>query len=325
METTTLGRTGRMVSVAGLGCGGSSRVGLSRGFSTEQSVRLVRSAIDQGVSLLDTAEVYGTEEIVGLALEGIDPDAITVSTKSRYRDQSGLFPAERVVENLHASLRRLKREAVDVFHVHAVRPADYAHVMDTIVPALQAEKARGTIKHIGITETPPNDPRQVMMTRAVHDDVWEVVMLAFHLMHHGPRRLIFPTTRQNATGTLIMFAVRNIFSRPERLRAAMKALAARGAVPAELGLEDNPLRSLVADAGAKSLTEFAYRFARHEPGTDVVLFGTSDAAHLSDNIAAINAGPLPEPTLTTLTTLFGHLNGVGLDLPDHMQRPPAAG
>lgn len=319
MQTTTLGRTGRTVSVAGLGCGGNSRVGLGRGLSQADSARLVRDAIDRGVSLIDTAEAYGTEEVVGLALEGIDRDAITLSTKSRYADADGLMRADRVVANLEASLRRLGLDTVDVFHVHGVKPADYAYVMDEIVPALIDQKARGTIRHIGITESPPNDPRQVMLTRAVHDDVWEVVMVAFHMMNQAPRRLVFPRTRQHGIGTLVMFAVRNIFSRPERLRVALNDLAARGLVPPDLAGRDQPLDFLIEEGGAASLTDAAYRFARHEPGTDVVLFGTGDPAHLRANIASINAGPLPEPTRQRLVALLGELTGIGLDLPDRMQ------
>ncbi|MEM6847110.1 MAG: aldo/keto reductase [Pseudomonadota bacterium] len=320
MQTTQLGRTGRTVSVAGLGCGGSSRVGLSRGLAPSECACLVRLAIDNGVTVLDTAEAYGTEAIVGAAIEGIDPDRLTISTKSRYRDGNGVFAAERIVGSLHHSLRELKRERVDVFHVHAVRPADYAYVMDEIVPALKAQKAAGTIGHIGITETPPNDPRQVMMTRAVHDPVWEVVMLVFHLMHQLPRRLVFPTTQHNGVGTLIMFAVRSIFSRPERLRVAMDELAAKGHISTTFAGSSDPLGALVEEAGAKSLTELAYRYARYEAGVDVVLFGTGDPAHVHQNIAAINAPPLPPQTLDVIAGLFGHLAGVGLDLPDHMQR-----
>src|SRR5690554_4575471 len=65
MQYTTLGRTGLKVSVAGLGAGGNSRLGQGRGLSTDSSVALVREAFDLGVNFIDTAEAYGTEEIVG--------------------------------------------------------------------------------------------------------------------------------------------------------------------------------------------------------------------------------------------------------------------
>ncbi len=61
------------------------------------------------------------------------------------------------------------------------------------------------------------------------------------------------------------------------------------------------------------MTEAAYRYVRHEPGVDVVLFGTGDAAHLRANVAAINKPPLPEADRAKLAKLFGHLTGIGLD------------
>ncbi len=68
MQYTGLGRTGLRVSVAGFGCGGSSRLGQAQGASTAQSVALVRRAIDLGVNFFDTAEAYGTEAILGQAI-----------------------------------------------------------------------------------------------------------------------------------------------------------------------------------------------------------------------------------------------------------------
>ena len=70
MHTTTLGRTGLKVSVAGLGCGGNSRIGMGAGLSEAESVALVRQALDLGVNLIDTAAAYGTEGLVGKAIKG---------------------------------------------------------------------------------------------------------------------------------------------------------------------------------------------------------------------------------------------------------------
>ena len=61
------------------------------------------------------------------------------------------------------------------------------------------------------------------------------------------------------------------------------------------------------------MTEAAYRYARHEPGVDVVLFGTGDAGHLRSNVAALLEPPLPEADREKLAKLFGHLTGIGLD------------
>jgi hypothetical protein len=116
-----------------------------------------------------------------------------------------------------------------------------------------------------------------------------------------------------------MFAVRNIFSKPDILKKTVGELAAEGKLPASLAAEENPLGFLVHEGGAESVVDAAYRFARHEPGIDVVLFGTGSVAHLEANVASLLRPPLPPADVARLHTLFGHLIGVGLDLPDRMR------
>jgi L-galactose dehydrogenase len=154
--------------------------------------------------------------------------------------------------------------------------------------------------------------------RAVEDGVWDVVMVAFHMMHQNARTKVFPRTMANRVGTLLMFAVRNIFSRPERLATALRELTATRQLPRWLADAPNPLGFLIHERGASTMTEAAYRFVRHEPGVDVVLFGTGDPDHLRTNIASLLAPPLPLADRQTLTKLFGHLVGVGLDPPYSM-------
>ncbi len=323
MEYKQLGRTGLKVSVAGLGCGGNSKLGQGTGRSVAQSVALVRAAIDLGVTFIDTAEAYGTEDIVGEAVAAVPRASVVLSTKSRVRRGAELLSAAGVVESLDASLRRLRTDHVDVFHLHAVPPADYGHALEILAPALLREKAKGKLRHLGITETGPRDPKQEMLARAVMEPPWEVVMLAFHMMNQNARRMILPTTQRRGVGTLLMFVVRNIFSRPDALARSLAELAASGQVPPALAAEAQPLSFLVHESGASSLTDAAYRYARHEPGVDVVLFGTGDTAHLHANVESILRPQLPEADTTRLAALFGHLRGVGLDLPDPRPAMPA--
>lgn len=322
MQMTTLGRTGLSVSVAGLGCGGNSRLGLGRGADPSECVRLVHCAMDLGVNIFDTAEVYGTESILGEALKGRRRGDVVISTKSRYAiGGRRLTPAD-VVSNLDDSLRRLKTDYVDVFHIHGVQPKDYRYVAETLVPELVRQREAGKVRFIGITESPPNDPLQAMLSEALDDDACDVAMIGFHMMHQGPRRTVFPVTISKGIGTLIMFAVRNIFSRPRELRETLGRLAASGEIPARYAEDPEPMGFLVHEGGARSLTDAAYRFARHQAGSDVVLFGTGSVDHLEDNLQSITAGPLPAEDLEVLHTVFGNLTGIGLDLPDHVKKTP---
>jgi L-galactose dehydrogenase len=99
----------------------------------------------------------------------------------------------------------------------------------------------------------------------------------------------------------------------------MKELAAKGLVEKWLGETNDPLGFLIREGGATNMTEAAYRYARHEPGVDVVLFGTGDAGHLRANVASLLKPPLPEADRAKLASLFGHL-AVGIGLDSHLPR-----
>jgi aryl-alcohol dehydrogenase-like predicted oxidoreductase len=315
MQYTTLGRTGLKVSVAGLGCGGFSKLGLGTGHSAEHAAGIIRQAIDLGVNLIDTASVYGTEDVVGAALRDVPRDSVVVCTKASKPAGDKTFSVDKVITSLEGSLRRLGLDYVDVFQLHAVPPAAYDHVREVIAPALLREREKGKFRFLGITETAPNDPEQHMLNRAMQEDVWDTAMVAFHLMDQVARTRVFPYTLANRIGTLMMFAVRSIFARPALLAETMRELARAGQVPMALAETDAPLDFLIHADGASSITDAAYRYVRHEPGVDVVLFGTGDAEHLRTNIGSILKPPLPSNDREKLRELFSHLRGVGLVAP----------
>jgi len=320
MEYVTLGKTGLRVSVAGLGCGGFSRLGLGTGKSEAEAAALVHQAFDLGVNLFDTAAVYGTESVLGRALKTMPRDQVVIATKAWIPRGAGRSAADRAVASLDNSLKLLGVDCIDVFQLHGVSPGGYEQARDAIAPALLKEKAKGKIRHLGVTETGSSDAEHAMLRHAVEDGLWDVVMLGFHMMHQNARTAVFPRTIANRVGTLLMFAVRNIFSKPERLKTALRELTIRKELPRWLADAPSPLGFLIheKDGGAATVTEAAYRFVRHEPGVDVVLFGTGDPEHLRTNIASILKPPLPETDRRILAKLFGHLVGVGLDPPTYM-------
>jgi aryl-alcohol dehydrogenase-like predicted oxidoreductase len=313
MEYTTFGRTGLKVSVAGLGCGGFSRLGMPAGKSEDDAARLILEAVDLGINVLDTAPAYGTEGAVGKALKSLPRDKVVVCTKAFVHRNNEWFTPERIVQSLENSLRLLGTDHVELFQMHGIMPDEYAYTIDKIGPTLLKLKADGKIRHIGITEQPTDDFTHVMLANATKDDIWDVFMVAFHMMHQSARRTLFPLTQQKSIGTLLMFAVRSIFAKPERVAAAMREAAAKGKVEKWLGETSEPLDFLIHPGGAATITEAAYRFARHEPGVNVVLFGTGDAGHLRANVASLLKPPLPEADHQKLAKLFGHLTGVGMD------------
>jgi aryl-alcohol dehydrogenase-like predicted oxidoreductase len=313
MQYTTLGKTGLRVSVAGLGTGGFSRMGLKSGKTEDEAARLILDAVDLGVNFIDTAPPYGTEGVVGKALKSVPRDSVVVATKSTVRRGGEWWTPERVVASLDNSLRLLGTDYVDVFNLHAVDPDMYDYALGTLAPALVSQREKGKIRHFGLTENPIVDFTNETLKRALRGPVWEVFMVGFHMMHQGARENVFAATRENGVGTLLMFAVRSIFTDPPRVAREMKELAAKGLVEKWLGETDDPLGFLVHEHGAANMIEAAYRFARHEPGVDVVLFGTGDAEHLRTNVASLFKPSLPDADRAKLAALFGHLKGIGLD------------
>src|SRR5262245_50594226 len=150
MDYTTLGRTGLKVSVLGLGCGGPSRLGTLTGHDEEAAVAVVERAIDLGVNFLDTAELYGTESIVGKAIQRRNRDEIVLCTKKTIFDERGLAGAEEVRQGLEQSLVRLNTDFVDVYYAHGIRTQHYEYVRDELVPCLLALRQEGMIRFLGI-------------------------------------------------------------------------------------------------------------------------------------------------------------------------------
>ena len=321
MDYTTLGKTGLRVSVAGLGCGGNSRLGMGAGNSVSEAAKVVRTAIDLGVNYFDTARDYGTELVVGVAIKDIRRDGVVISTKSTVKVDGIRFTAEQLIANLDNSLKQLGSDYIDVYMLHGVTTVDYDYALETLAPALLKERDKGKFRHLGITESPPRDPTHHMLQRAVNEPSWEVAMFAYHMMSQNARTHVFPKMQENGVGTLLMFVVRNIFSRPGLLEKIVKDLVRNGDLPIDLPDQDDPLGFLVHNDGATSVIDAAYRFARHQPGADVVLFGTGSPDHLQSNIDSILKPPLPDADVKKLHALFGGLTGVGLDLPDNMPKP----
>ena len=315
MQYTTLGHTKLRVSVAGLGGGGFSRLGLKTGKTEDEAARLVLEAVDLGVNFIDTAAAYGTEGVVGRALTSLHRDEVVISTKSTVRRDGERLTPERIVASIDNSLRVMGIEHIDVFNLHGVLSDDYGYALEKLAPVLDAEKRKGKIRHIGITEAAIVDHTNEMLKRALRDPVWEVFMVAFHMMHQVARTNVFAQTQAKGIGTLLMFVVRSIFADPPRIAREIKDLAAKGLVDPSLGATDDPLGFLIHDGGASNLVEAAYRYARHEPGVDVVLFGTGNAAHLRSNVASLLKPPLPDVDRAKLAALFRHLIGIGLDDP----------
>ncbi|WP_029083074.1 aldo/keto reductase [Bradyrhizobium sp. th.b2] len=157
MKTRQLGTDGLKVSEIGFGCMGLNST-YSHALASEESITLIRSAVDLGVTFFDTAEIYGpftNEEFVGEALRNVR-DQVTIATKFGFaidpatKASTGLSSHPGTIRKAaEGSLKRLGIEVIDLFYQHRVDPNVPIEDVAGTVRDLIAE---GKVKHFGMSE-----------------------------------------------------------------------------------------------------------------------------------------------------------------------------
>ena len=155
MKKRVLGKNGLEVSAIGFGCMGLN-FSYGHSLSKQESIALIRQAVERGETFFDTAEVYGpftNEEIVGEALKPVR-DRVVIATKFGFNIEDGKMNGmnsrpEHIREVADASLKRLGIEVIDLFYQHRVDPnvpiEDVAGVVKDLIVA-------GKVKHFGLSE-----------------------------------------------------------------------------------------------------------------------------------------------------------------------------
>src|SRR6202451_801325 len=157
MEMRVYGRTGMQISVLGFGCGAVGGL-MVRGDPRDQE-RAIARALEVGVNYFDTAVQYGngeSEKNLGRVLHDLKPANAIVGTKVRLQSGDTGRIADTVAKSLDGSLARLKRERVDIFHLHNAitlngggEALSVKQVLDEVVPAFARLRQQGKIRFIG--------------------------------------------------------------------------------------------------------------------------------------------------------------------------------
>ena len=198
MEKRTLGHAGLEVSAIGLGC-----MGLSHGYGPatdkQQAIALIRGAVERGVTLFDSAEIYGpftNEELLGEALAPVRRQ-VAIATKFGFKivegKQAGLDSRPvHIREVVESSLKRLKTDVVDLLYQHRVDPnVPIEDVAGTVKQLIH----QGKVRHFGLSEAGARTIRRAHAIQPI-----TALQSEYSLWWRDPEREILPTLQELGIG-----------------------------------------------------------------------------------------------------------------------------
>ncbi len=319
MEMRTFGRTGLRVSILGFGCGAVG--GLMVRGTPEDQERAVARALEAGVNYFDTAAMYGngeSEKNLGRVLAKLKPDVV-VGTKVRIPSADFGRIGAAVAESLEASLKRMGREQVDIFHLHNAittngggESISAKTVLEQVVPAFEKQRQQGKTRFLGITAVGDTAAlHQVIDARA-----FDSAQVSYNMLNPSAGAALpagYPAQDYGRMFDHTQAAGVGIVGIRVLAGGALSGEAERHPIasppPDPIGSAhsyDADLRRarrllpLVQQGHVGSLPEAAVRFAITHPAMGTILVGMATLAEFEQALAAVNKGPLPQAALDSL-------------------------
>jgi aryl-alcohol dehydrogenase-like predicted oxidoreductase len=295
-----LGRTGLTVSALSLG---TVSLGVDYGIEAPgefgrpndaDAIRLLRAAVDRGITLIDTAPAYGeSERLVGLAVGAhsrviIASKVVGADPRVGPGGHTGPPPHSAVVASIESSLKTLKRDVLDIVQIHNATAALIAQ--GSVTHALLDAQRRGLVRAIGASVY--GEDAALAVIRSGH---FTVLQVAFSALDQRMARVVLPAAETAGVGVI----VRSAF-----LKGALTPKAQW--LPASLApLREAATRARDALAGGvwDRLPDAAMRFCLSAPRVASVLTGARTVAELEAAVAAEAAGPLDPSALADAARL----------------------
>ncbi len=276
MEKRQFGKTDMQVSI--LGCGGVEL----EGHSWEEIEQLLRSALDMGVNVIDTAECYGDSEgLIGRAIGSIR-DQYYLFTKCGHAVGEELpdlpdWDPRLLEASIDRSLRRLRTEYVDLIQLHNC-PLDILNRGD-VIKVLQKAQGAGKARYIGYSGD--NEDARYAIRTAFFDSVQTSINIA----DQQEIDFTLPMARERNMGIIAKRPIANVAWKGASMPRNAYGYSYRERLQT---LQYDFLRDNLEQAVATVL-----RFTLSVPGVDVAIVGTSNLDNLRRNVEAATQGPLP--------------------------------
>lgn len=289
MKTNSFGDTGVSVSVLGLGAG---QVGAG-GLGETEAAAVLNTALDLGITLIDTADCYGlSEERIGRHLRA-RRDEFVLSSKCGH-DVPGTqdWTPENVRASVEHSLQRLQTDHIDILHLHSCTQDKLAD--GSLVDAMDELVSAGKVRFVAYSGE--NEHLVAAITSGRFASVETSVNIADQWsLHHA-----LPLAQEHGLGVIAKRPIAN---------AVWKYDTRPDGVYGEVYWDR--LQQLSLDLGDDPLA-FALRFSAFAPGVCAAIMGTAKVDNLRRAVATVEHGPLPEDQLADVERRWSQ-NGQGFD------------
>ena len=323
MQLRVFGHGGMPLSVLGFGCGAVGGL-MVRGDHADQE-RTAARALEAGVNYFDTAVQYGdgeSEKNIGRILQKLKPANAVVGTKVRIPPDNYGRIGEAIAISLDGSLGRLRRDSVDIFHLHnpitekeGGTALSAGQVLGEVVPAFERLRQQGKVRFLGLTAVGDTAAlHQVIDSRAFDSAQVVYNMLNPSAAEALPKNYpaqdyerLFDHTQAAGVGVvgIRVLAGGALSGSAERHPIASPPPEPIGSAMSYEGDIERARRltALVKEGFAASLTEAATRFSLSHPAMGTILVGIATPAQFDDALAAVEKGPLPAAALERLSAL----------------------
>jgi aryl-alcohol dehydrogenase-like predicted oxidoreductase len=312
VQYTQLGQRGPRVSTIGFGAWAIGGMNWGR-TDDDVSRRALHAALDRGVTLIDTADVYGfghSEELIAGVLQERGKGDVVIATKAGNdfyhadeADDEGYGPIRQTYDKkylMFAAEQSLKRLGVDVLDILQLHSPDLDKLeRDEPWEALETLKRQGKIRHAGLSIQSFKETEQAYLLDR-HHDLLDCIQVRYNLLEREAEKVLFPKAQEYGVGVIVRipllfglltgkFTRQSTFGEDDHRRMNLSAEKLDGYLT-----ELESLNALYEQHPDQTMAQVSLRFCITHPACHTAIPGAKTPEQVAENCAASDLGPLEQ-------------------------------